>query len=156
MIETWREIHGAVPDAELHVFCPQAKEEEAARAISGAPGVIIRGSVSRTQLAAELCNARVMLVPGVADETFCLAAAEATASGVPIVTRGIGALSERVRHGENGFLCPLMPDFASQSISLLTRDDLWMRMHLACVQDLSLKTWDQRAEEWERLFAQLL
>lgn len=156
VIEAWANIHAAVPAAELHVFCPQAREEEAAKIMAGSPGAVIRGSVSRAQLSHELRAARVMLIPGVTDETFCLAAAEATASGVPIVTLGIGALSERVTQGETGFISPAAGDFTSHAISLLTRDDLWLKMHENCVMDPSLGTWEKRAADWEALFARLL
>jgi glycosyltransferase involved in cell wall biosynthesis len=153
--EAWAEIRARAPDAELHVFCPQAKEREAAQACGGKPGVIIRGSVSRAQLGEELRAARVMLIPGVADETFCLAAAEATAAGVPIVTRGAGALAERVQQGETGFISPAIDDFIRNAVRLLTEDDLWLKMHGACAAHPALASWNERAADWEALFKKL-
>jgi glycosyltransferase involved in cell wall biosynthesis len=154
--EAWAQTRAEVPEAELHVFCPQAKEREAAEACGQGPGILIRGSVSRAQLADELRTARVMLIPGVADETFCLAAAEATAAGVPIITCGIGALAERVSHGDTGFVSPLPEDFAGSAVRVLTDDDLWLQMHERCVTDPSLGTWKERAGDWEALFKKLL
>ncbi len=152
----WRQIAGSVPSAELHVFCPQSWQAEAARRCAGGSNIVIRGSVSRDELAAELRSARAMLIPGVKDETFCLAAAEATASGVPIVTLGEGALGERVKHGETGYIAATSEQF-SQFAALLLRDDaLWMKQHRACLADDSLTGWGKRAEQWERLFARLL
>ena len=43
-----------------------------------------------------------MLVPGHKGEVFCLAAEEAKALCVPIVTMGFGSLSERVDHLKTG------------------------------------------------------
>jgi glycosyltransferase involved in cell wall biosynthesis len=152
----WAAISEAVPLAELHVFYPQAKHEEVARLCANRKGIVIRGSVSRSQLAQELRASRVMLVPGVTDETYCLAAAEATASGVPIVTLGVGALSERVKPGETGYIAHGAPEFTERAIRLLSDDDLWKTMHQACVKDGSLAPWPQRAGEWEALFTKLL
>jgi glycosyltransferase involved in cell wall biosynthesis len=149
--ECWRKVNAALPDAELHVFCPQAKQEEAARLTAGASGIVVRGSVSRDQLGRELREARVMLIPGVADETFCLAAAEATASGVPLVTLGIGALAERVRDGETGFLVADGKAFSEAAIRLMRDDNLWLQQHRACVSHTGLARWSDRAREWENL-----
>jgi glycosyltransferase involved in cell wall biosynthesis len=153
--EVWAEIWARAPGAELHVFCPQAKEREAAEACGGKPGVVIRGSVSRAKLGEELRAARLMLIPGVADETFCLAAAEAAAAGVPIVTRGAGALAERVEQGETGFISPEPDDFIRDAVRLLTEDELWLKMHATCVADPALATWNERAAEWEALFEEV-
>ncbi|KAI93970.1 hypothetical protein T281_13550 [Rhodomicrobium udaipurense JA643] len=152
----WPSIHAAVPDAELHVFCPHSSLDEAAARIGGSsPGIRLRGGVARSELAAELRTARVMLVPGDLDETYCLAAAEATASGVPLVTLGIGALKERVRDGETGFLASGADDFARHAQNVLTDDALWLRLNRGCLAESALGRWDDRAADWERLFAAL-
>lgn len=150
--QAWEAIERQAPGAELHVFCPQAKQREAAEACGGRRGVVIRGSVSRPQLAQELRAARVMLIPGVADETFCLAAAEATASGTPIVTLGHGALAERVRHGETGFIAKNGEEFAAAAARLLNEESVWAAIHRSCIRDPALARWSERAVEWEALF----
>ena len=53
-----------------------------------------------------LSIADVMLLPS-GSETFGLAALEAMACGVPVVSSDIGGLPELNVHGETGFLCPL-------------------------------------------------
>lgn len=154
--EAWEKIHERIPAAELHVFCPQAKQQAAAETCGGRPGIVIRGSVSRAALAAELRLARAMLIPGVPDETYCLAAAEAIASGVPIVTLGQGALKERVCNGETGFIVDGVDDFAHLAGLLLTDNELWEKMHRRCVAEPSLLPWSSRVLEWEALFERLL
>ena len=97
----------------------------------------------------------MQLIPGHRDETYCLAAAEATAAGVPIVTLGTGSLSERVRDGETGFIARNRDEFIARTAALLSDDALWSVMHRNCLSESSLKTWDARVEEWEKLFARL-
>ncbi len=156
VVHAWRKISKAVPDAELHVFHPQARKAEAAALCKTGERIVLRGSVPRNELAHALRSARVMLIPGVADETFCLAAAEATASGVPIVTLGDGALSERVKHGATGLIASDLEGFTVGAVRLLTDDVLWMNLHRRCVSDPNLATWGKRAKEWQSLFETLL
>lgn len=148
VLDLWGEVRARVPRAELHVFVPKtAQVDQAARLVDQA-GVVVRGSLSRGALAEELRTARVMVIPGHEDETYCLAAAEATALGVPLVTRGIGALAERVRHGETGFLAPDRDSFVTSTVTLLSDDRVWRHQHLAALGNAGLAGWDERAREW--------
>jgi glycosyltransferase involved in cell wall biosynthesis len=93
----WEEIERRVPSATFDVFAPKSHQAAANAGRHAQSGVSFRGNSARSGLARELMTARVLLIPGHRDETFCLAAAESTAAGAPIVTMGLGALSERVR-----------------------------------------------------------
>jgi hypothetical protein len=153
LAELWRaRIHPACPEAEFHVFAPKAHQTNDWLAPFEAAGIRRRGSVSKAELREAMADARVLLIPGHKDETFCLAATEATASGLPLVTRGIGALAERVRDGETGFLAPEPDVFAARTLDLLTDDGLWRRQHRAALADPGLRTWDAAAAEWEAAF----
>ena len=52
----------------------------------------------------DLIKSKVLLVPGHKAELYCIAAEEARELCIPIVTLGIGSLSERVEHGITGFV----------------------------------------------------
>jgi glycosyltransferase involved in cell wall biosynthesis len=153
VLSLWPEIKRQVPGASLEIFAPKAHqaEENAKKAVLD--GVCFRGSIARPELVKELANARLQLIPGHRDETYCLAAAEAAAAGVPIVTLGAGSLRERVRDGKTGFIARSRAAFISGAVRLLSDDALWSAMHGACLADALLAGWDARAEEWERLFA---
>jgi glycosyltransferase involved in cell wall biosynthesis len=155
LLEIWSDIKRQVPAATLDVLAPKPHQAEANSKRAALDGVAFRGSISRPQLALELSRARVQLIPGHRDETYCLAAAEATAAGVPIVTLGRGSLAERVHHGATGFIAPGKGAFIEHTAALLTNDPLWSAMHRACLADAALTGWDARAEEWEQLFASL-
>jgi len=155
LLDLWSDVLARVPNARFDVFAPKAHQANANAAKSALEGVLFRGSIARGGLVRELASTRVQLIPGHRDETYCLAAAEAIASGVPVVTLGEGSLSERVRDGETGFIAKDREEFVARTAALLSDDALWKQMHRACLADAGLATWDTRAAEWEALFERL-
>lgn len=83
-----------------------------------------------------LAIADVFLLPS-ESESFGLAALEAMACGVPIISSDAGGLPEVNIHGVSGFISPLgdVDDMAKNVISLLTNSDL-----LATMRQTALKT----------------
>jgi glycosyltransferase involved in cell wall biosynthesis len=107
-------------------------------------------------LAAELPGFRVFTYRGTEDETFCAAAGEAQAAGVPGVVCAIGSLPERVIQRTTGFVVSAEEgrdedEFASATIKLLTDDALWSRMHAASLARQRSRGWDEAAAEFESL-----
>ena len=155
LLEIWPDIRRQVPAASFEIFAPKVRQAEANAKKAAAGGVSFRGSVARPELVRELTTARVQLIPGHLDETYCLAAAEATAAGVPVVTLGIGSLPERVRDGKTGFIARDRGEFIARTVALLSEDALWSAMHRECLAEAVLTGWDARAAEWEPLFSEL-
>jgi glycosyltransferase involved in cell wall biosynthesis len=167
VLERWAEaIRPKVPGAELHVFSSLATygggstEKRAlaapilARARALAPhGVVLRHPLAKHDLLHELLQTRVFLYGGDPGETFCLAAAESQAAGVPGVVARSTCLAERVVDGETGFV--LADDdaagFAGRTVDLLTDDSLWPRQHRACLDRQRGLSWAEAAALWERL-----
>jgi len=79
-----------------------------------------------------LSVADVMLMPS-GSETFGLAALEAMACGVSVVSSDIGGIPELNVHGETGFLCPLadVDCLTDATRRILTNDELRERMATA-------------------------
>jgi phosphatidylinositol alpha 1,6-mannosyltransferase len=67
------------------------------------PGVAFLGFRSGPELSEAFASLDLFVHTG-ADETFCQAAQEALASGVPVVAPAAGGLPDLVRHGGNGYL----------------------------------------------------
>lgn len=151
LLDVWSSrIFPNAPGAELHVFTAewdQLRVQDYARF-----GVVNRGRLPQKELAAEMMNARVMLYPGHRNETYCFAAAEATAAGLPIVTRGIGSLSERISEGRNGHVRWEPADYAAAATQLLLDDDRWLAMHRGALAIRDEASWDDRVGEWTRAF----
>ncbi len=93
--------------------------------ISQSSNIIFRKMDSQENLIKDLLRSKVFLAPGHKAELFCLAAEEARELCLPIVTLGIGSLSERVTHEKTGFIAKNNKDFADYTIELFKNKNLW-------------------------------
>lgn len=153
LVRIWIDlIRPKVEAAELHIFAGDWRPEGVSDAVLAENGIVLRERQSREGLAREMRDARVMLYRGYKDETFCLAAAESIAMGVPVVTAGIGSLKERVRHDETGLIGVTDEEFAESAARVLTDDTLWSRLHEDCLASRSENDWDAIAAKWEEAF----
>ena len=129
------------------------------------PDTTYVGNVSQVELAWRLRGASFMFYPCVFPETFCIAALEAMAAGLEVVTSNIGALPETLAgHGWMVDDCQLSLDafverfchaINAAKASQADRDEHAARKW-AQVQYVNENcTWRVRAKEWERLFAEM-
>ena len=162
-------IQPRVPGAELRIFSSfttygggslekRAQAEpilQRARALAAA-GVILCPPLAKPALAQELAAARVFLYGGDPGETFCLAAAESQAAGVPGVVCRSTCLDERIASGETGFVVgdDDVDGFAARAVELLSDDALWLRQHRACLRRQRGLCWTDVAGIWETLLPQ--
>ena len=93
----------------------------------------------------DLKKSKVFLVPGHKGEIFCLAAEEARELCVPIVTLGIGSLSERVHHGVTGFIAKNQNEFADFALNILNDNNLWQKLRNNLINIRGSKTWQMIA-----------
>ncbi len=142
------QVAPAVPGAALRAFIAEA-DVPAYRALASDPSVTIAARVGNDAVLTQLRNTRVLLAPGHVSETFCLAAAEAIALGVPVVTLGIGSLKERVRNGVDGFVCKNYAEMALRTRELLSNHALWLRMQAAGISTRAGRDWHSVAGKWQ-------
>jgi len=148
VLELWqRDVAPRVPGATLEALIAPSDIAQY-NALITTPGVTIRPRVANDEVIAKLRDTRVFLAPGHVSETFCLAAAEAVALGVPVITLGRGALRERVRNGLDGFICTDWADMAARTRALLTDDMQWMRLHQGGLRSTAGRTWYDVARLW--------
>ncbi|MBX3407056.1 MAG: glycosyltransferase family 4 protein [Phycisphaeraceae bacterium] len=88
--------------AELHIVSGAAPVDRSCR------NVIWHGAVDHAQLVGELLPSMDLFVVPTRWETFLIAAQEAQAAGLPVVTTRTGAVPEVVLDGQTGFLCPAL------------------------------------------------
>jgi glycosyltransferase involved in cell wall biosynthesis len=165
LLEIWkRRIRPAVRDAELHVYAgPEVYGAVGARKADqmsvlleradalGGDGVRRHAPVPKPALIGKLRAARVMLYRGDANETFCLAVAEAQALGLPAVVMPLGALPERVEDGVTGTVAADDDAFVAAAVALLTDDALWQSRHRAAIARQQGLSWDEVAARFETL-----
>ncbi len=164
VLDIWtRRVFPAMPEAQLHIYAGRSnygaradhKLDQALHGIEALAmqGVTLHEPLAKEALARALSESRVMLYRGDLGETFCFAAAEAQAVGVPLVTAGLGSLAERVQDGLTGFLCADEESFVISALNLLRDDALWRRQHEAA-RLVGRKTldWDRVASAWEDHF----
>lgn len=152
----WPRIGGdliAHSGTDLYAAKPRARMvmQAALDAARAQPGISVRPLVPRVELIAILRAARTFLYPGDPTETFCLSVAEAQALGVPCVVMARGALPERVRDGETGFVAATADAFVDAARRLIADDDLWSRMHRACLATQRARGWSDVAADFEGL-----
>ena len=108
--------------------------------------------LEKNKLIEFLSNFRLLIVPGHKGEVFCNVAEEAKALCIPIVTMGIGALSERVRHNFNGFICNNIDDFENKIFDLMNNDEIYLTFKNNLYKERGLNKWKNTVEKLIKLF----
>ena len=88
-------------------------------------GIYDRELKDQKSLINDLISSRMALIPGHKAELYCLAAEEAKELCLPIVTMGIGSLSERIKHNYDGLIGKNINDFSSLIVELYQNNQLW-------------------------------
>ncbi len=88
-----------------------------------------------------LSNFRILIIPGHKGEVFCNVAEEAKALCIPIVTMGIGALSERVIDNYNGYVCNNFQDFEKKILTLMNNDEIYLKFKKNLYNDRGTIKW---------------
>jgi len=165
LLDMWsRRIDPVVPGAEFHIYAgPQVygavgarKADEMSAVLAradalGGQGVRRHAPVAKPALIERLRAARVMLYRGDANETFCLAVAEAQALGLPAVVMPLGSLPERVEDGVTGTVAGSEDAFVAAAVALLTDGGLWQSRHRAAIARQKGLSWDDVAARFEAL-----
>lgn len=145
----WQQnIHPVFPEARLiTTIAPQPDA-----AALAAMGIECLEPLPWPALANKLQNIRVAVFPWDKPETYCLAAAEAAALGIPIITRRAGAVAERVQHGITGLICNTEAELSSAVYSVLHDDALWRSLHQGALSARGrYENWQAIAARWEKL-----
>lgn len=172
LLRYFPEIRAQVPDATclvlsgMQLYGKSAEEDRSLYQpiydLANQPGVELCGPLPKPQMAARLLESRVLAYPNTFAETFCIAALEAQAAGLPVVSTQLAAMAERVTHEADGFLVPGRPDnaayraqFIAHVVRLLTDDALWERQSRAARHKAEPFAYDLLAPKWEEVFVRL-
>ena len=84
-------------------------------------------------------------MPGHKGELYCIAAEEARELCIPIITLGIGSLSERVHHGVTGFIAKNNEEFGYYTLKLFNDINLWKKLRNNLLNLRGTKKWSMVA-----------
>jgi hypothetical protein len=148
LIAMWQShIAPRLPNATFTAYIAE-QDVPAYQALATHPSITIEPRIGNDAILARLLQTRLLLAPGHVSETFCLAAAEAMALGVPVATLGVGSLKERVRNGVDGVICKDFATLAVCATDILTNDTLWTRLHTGAVSTRLGRSWQDIARRW--------
>ena len=99
----------------------------------------------KTLLIQDLIKSKVLLIPGHKAELYCIAAEEARELCIPIVTLGIGSLSERVDHGITGFIAKNTDEFTDYTLKIFNDHNLWKKLRNNLIELRGTKKWTKVA-----------
>lgn len=109
------------------------------------------GVVDEVERADLLGNAIATFTPSTYLEPFCGVSVESQLCGTPVIATNWGAFTENIRHGESGYLCDTLAEFAAAAelAPMLSRPD---------IREYAALRWstDTLAYEYDRFFNKLL
>mgnify|MGYP001202103116 CR=1 FL=1 len=123
LLNCWTKISPKAFNSNLYINPPYNLTQEQIKL-----GIVLRTKGDKSKLINELSSIRVMLNPGHKGEVYCLAAEEARELCVPIVSLGIGSLSERVEHDVTGYIAKNSSEFIYYTIKILNDDDCYLKL----------------------------
>ncbi|MDZ7260794.1 MAG: tetratricopeptide repeat protein [candidate division KSB1 bacterium] len=167
LLEIFPKIKAKRPEAELHLFTyvlsQDDREMEPLLEKARQPGVFIRGSVSKAELAREMLTSWLMVYPCTFRETSCTSAIEAQAAGLPVITSALAALPETVENGYTGIILDGDPyskifqdKLVETTLRLLSDEVEWCRLSKNAQQRTrQYYDWKIIARQWEKEFQAL-
>ena len=103
-----------------------------------------------------LADVDAVIVPSIVWETYSIVAREAFACGVPVIASRLGALTEAIRHGENGLLFePGFPLDLATNLQLLASDPAHLRSLRDGIRATDWMSVKERTLRLERLLLDL-
>ena len=114
--------------------------------------IFLRTIGSRREMIDELKHSRVLLYLGHKSDIFTLTAEEAIKLCVPVITYGIGSLSERVIHGNNGFIAKNSSEFAKYTLDIMNDDSILRELKTKMFKKRYELTWSIIADIWIKNF----
>ncbi len=162
-VRAFRLIRKQIPDASLHVCSYSVREKIEddpdmlyLMSLKAEEGVVVHGSLSKTELAQLLQKNQICLYPNTSNlETFCIVAIEAMAAGLPVVSSDRGSLAEIVANDKGGKIIPFRQDesfiqeLADHTLRLLENPEEYAKLSQSARERAWQHfTWKKAAEEW--------
>ena len=142
------------PSAELHIYGLKNKLDKKIIDRYKSIGIKFFGIVNKKILANKYSYSTAMIHPGY-DETFCISALEAQASGLPILTFNRTALSERVVDGVNGYKVCSFQEMSKKVLELINNKSLHKKLSINSIKLSKKYSWEIIALSWYQYLKKL-
>ena len=150
IIDIWCQIiFKKLPLAELHVHGLNVPKKKNINIDYDKFNIKFFGVVSRGFLANKYKYSSAMLHPGY-DETFCISALEALASGLPVITFNRTALAERVVNNVNGYIVETFEEMATKAINLVANKSQLTILSNNASRSSKKFCWNNVAHTWNK------
>jgi glycosyltransferase involved in cell wall biosynthesis len=155
IIDIWiKKIYKKIPSAEFHIHGLNISKIKNLNIDHNRFKIKFFGIVSRNYLAKKYKYATAMLHPGY-DETFCISALEALASGLPVITFNRSALAERVIDNFNGYKVSNFDKMADVAINLVINKPLLNKLSNNAIISSKKFSWNNVALYWNKYLINL-
>ncbi|MEY3435116.1 MAG: hypothetical protein RLZZ195_600, partial [Pseudomonadota bacterium] len=150
IIDIWCQIiFKKLPLSELHVHGLNVPKKKNINIDYDKFNIKFFGVVSRGFLANKYKYSTAMLHPGY-DETFCISALEALASGLPVITFNRSALAERVVNNVNGYIVETFEEMAAKAINLAVNKSQLSKLSNNACRSSKKYCWKNVALKWNK------
>ena len=123
LLESFEKVYKKHPKAELYMYGGDLDKE--------IPGVKSFGKYRRNDLGEIISNFDVGVIPSIFAETYCMTASELWHGKRTFIASKIGALADRVKHKENGFLVkPNSATDLAEAMNWFIENDEWKNWKL--------------------------
>ena len=110
-----------------------------------------RPMLSKPEYINQILKSRMIILPGHKAELFCLAALEASELCIPVVTMGIGSLSERIEHNVTGLVSKNKSEFAKNILEMYQNHELWLKIRQNLISRRGQNTWNNAAKKFYKV-----
>ena len=114
-----------------------------------------RKMLERSNYIEEIIKSRMIILPGHKAELYCLSALEAAELCIPIVTMGIGSLSERVEHNITGLVSKNSDSFAKNVLEMYKNDQLWNEIRSNLIARRGQNSWNKATQKFIKIIKEL-
>tara|TARA_B100000941_G_scaffold215150_1_gene158285 strand:- start:85 stop:648 length:564 start_codon:yes stop_codon:yes gene_type:complete len=114
--------------------------------------IFLRDIKSRSEMINEMKDYRALTYIGHKSDIFTLTCEEAVKMCMPVITFGIGSVSDRVIHNKTGFIVKTDQEFANYTLKILNDDNFYLNLKKKMHTLRHENNWDTIADMWIKFF----
>ena len=114
--------------------------------------IFLRDIKSRSEMINEMKDYRALTYIGHKSDIFTLTCEEAVKMCMPVITFGIGSVSDRVIHNKTGFIVKTDQEFANYTLKILNDDNFYLNLKKKMHTLRHENNWETIADMWIKFF----